>query len=322
MDATLKDQVNSVFTAEKPDVVVNLMASPPPLWYIREGKFAERCTSAMRLWGIGGENITKACSAVNVKRVIATSVTFCTQGLYKYKVNVTEEEHLAKLNRGVVLSPQTRNSVPVSNTSVIPLPQYSTRKLSDQEVPDVDSRAESLRMAHTALHKHERLHMSHDGDRAVLRLGHLFGPNTLFDEQNGELARLVRGRRIPLVGNGRGVWPFLHVEDAGETVARFVISDSFPSALYNVAVSEGVPFREWLPQYAAHLGASAPISVPEGLVRRLCPHVAYYTLDQRGADLQRLAEGCGWAPSMTPPWEAGGAATAPADSAPESAAAA
>ena len=47
----------------------------------------------------------------------------------------------------------------------------------------------------------------------VLRYGFLYGPGTWFDP-DGDVARQVRQRRFPIVGNGEGVWSWLHVEDA------------------------------------------------------------------------------------------------------------
>ena len=49
----------------------------------------------------------------------------------------------------------------------------------------------------------------------VLRYGMLHGPGTSL-VVGGEQFELVRKRKFPVVGNGAGVWSFVHVEDAAE----------------------------------------------------------------------------------------------------------
>src|SRR3712207_1354319 len=53
----------------------------------------------------------------------------------------------------------------------------------------------------------------------VLRYGHFYGPGTSMAPGEEQL-ELVRKRKFPLVGDGGGVWSFIHVADAAEeTVA-------------------------------------------------------------------------------------------------------
>jgi nucleoside-diphosphate-sugar epimerase len=52
-----------------------------------------------------------------------------------------------------------------------------------------------------------------DVEGLVLRYGHLYGPETSY-ATDGQVAGLVRRRRFPLVGDGGGIYSFLHVEDA------------------------------------------------------------------------------------------------------------
>jgi nucleoside-diphosphate-sugar epimerase len=53
----------------------------------------------------------------------------------------------------------------------------------------------------------------------VLRYGAFYGPGTSFTP-GGEQFELVRRRKFPLVGDGGGVWSFIHVADAAEATAR------------------------------------------------------------------------------------------------------
>ena len=49
--------------------------------------------------------------------------------------------------------------------------------------------------------------------RVVLRYGALYGPGTAIS-QGGTVIEMVRRRRLPIVGNGAGIWSFVHITDA------------------------------------------------------------------------------------------------------------
>jgi nucleoside-diphosphate-sugar epimerase len=48
----------------------------------------------------------------------------------------------------------------------------------------------------------------------ALRYGFLYGPGTWFNPY-GDVADQVRKRQFPIVGDGQGVWSWVHVEEAG-----------------------------------------------------------------------------------------------------------
>jgi nucleoside-diphosphate-sugar epimerase len=84
----------------------------------------------------------------------------------------------------------------------------------------------------------------------VLRYGAFYGPGTSMapGEQQFEL---VRKRKFPLVGNGGGVWSFIHLADAAEaTVAA--IEDGRRGAC-SVVDDDPTPVAEWLPALAQEL---------------------------------------------------------------------
>ncbi len=57
-------------------------------------------------------------------------------------------------------------------------------------------------------------------DGVVLRYGGFYGPGTSLAPEGGETVEMVRKRKFPVVGDGAGVWSFIHIEDAaGATVA-------------------------------------------------------------------------------------------------------
>ena len=79
----------------------------------------------------------------------------------------------------------------------------------------------------------------------VLRYGGFYGPGTGL-APGGEQLEMIRRRRFPLVGDGGGVWSFVHTEDvAAATLAA--LERGRPGALYNVVDDDPAPVREWLP---------------------------------------------------------------------------
>ena len=68
---------------------------------------------------------------------------------------------------------------------------------------------------------------------------------------------MVRARKFPVVGDGGGVWSFVHIDDAaggdgGRPGART------PGEIFNVVDDEPAPVREWLPALASTIGARPP----------------------------------------------------------------
>jgi 2-alkyl-3-oxoalkanoate reductase len=98
-----------------------------------------------------------------------------------------------------------------------------------------------------------------DLDGLALRYGNLYGPGTGTAE-DGQLVELIRKRQLPLIGDGAGVWSFVHVDDAaGATIAA--IERGAPG-VYNIADDEPAPASEWLPELARILGAKPPRHLP------------------------------------------------------------
>ena len=88
----------------------------------------------------------------------------------------------------------------------------------------------------------------------MLRYGAFYGPGTSL-APGGEQFELVRKRKFPLVGDGGGVWSFVHVADAAEATVAAVEHGS--RGVYNVVDDDPAPVAEWLPALAQ---SSAPRS--------------------------------------------------------------
>jgi nucleoside-diphosphate-sugar epimerase len=98
----------------------------------------------------------------------------------------------------------------------------------------------------------------------ALRYGNLYGPGTSIST-DGEIAEMVRKRRLPIVGNGGGIWSFAHIDDVAAATAA-AVRRGRPGA-YNVVDDEPVAVADWLPELAEVLGAPPPRRVPIWLGR-------------------------------------------------------
>ena len=92
----------------------------------------------------------------------------------------------------------------------------------------------------------------------VLRYGNFYGPGTQFGA-DGSDADLVRQQRFPIAGGGPAHWSFIHVEDAARATLQ-ALEHGAPG-IYNIVDDEPAAVAEWLPAYAAALGAPPPLQV-------------------------------------------------------------
>jgi 2-alkyl-3-oxoalkanoate reductase len=128
----------------------------------------------------------------------------------------------------------------------------------------------------------------------ALRYATFYGPGTGF-AVDGDIAELVRRRRLPIVGDGSGVWSFVHVDDvAGATLAA---AERGAPGAYNVADDEPAPVAVWLPEYAHALGAKPPRHVPVWLGRLASGEVGVSMMTRiRGASNAKAKRELGWEP--------------------------
>ena len=114
----------------------------------------------------------------------------------------------------------------------------------------------------------------------ALRYGFFYGPGTWF-HADGDVARQVREQRFPIVGNGDGVWSWLHIEDAAR--ATVAAAERGDPGVYLIANDRPLPVREWLPAFARRLNAPPPpqMSVEDAL-RTNGPDAVFYGTQMRG----------------------------------------
>ena len=139
----------------------------------------------------------------------------------------------------------------------------------------------------------------------VLRYGVFYGPGTSL-APGEEQFELVRRRKFPLVGDGGGVWSFIHVADAAEATVAAVEHGS--RGAYNVVDDDPAPVAEWLPALARELGGKKPMRVPRFIGRLFAGEAGVVMMtDIRGASNAEAKRELAWRP-VHPSWRQGFAA--------------
>ncbi len=96
----------------------------------------------------------------------------------------------------------------------------------------------------------------------VLRYGGFYG------SRDDAQLELVRKRRFPIVGDGNGIWSFVHLDDAA--AATLLALERGASGVDNIVDDDPAPVREWLAR-AGRLDrreAAAPRPALAGAARR------------------------------------------------------
>ena len=115
----------------------------------------------------------------------------------------------------------------------------------------------------------------------VLRYGHFYGPGTSL-APGAEQVELVRRRKFPLVGDGGGVWSFIHVADAAEATVAAV--ERGHRGVYNIVDDDPALVAKWLPALARELGSKKPMRVPRFVGRRFAGEAGVVMMTElRGA---------------------------------------
>jgi nucleoside-diphosphate-sugar epimerase len=116
----------------------------------------------------------------------------------------------------------------------------------------------------------------------ALRYGFFYGPGTWFNP-DGDVAQQVRQQQFPIVGNGDGVWSWLHIEDAA--IATVAAAEQGNPGVYLIVDDQPLAVRDWLPAFARSLNAPPPppVSVEDALKMEGGADSVYYQTQMRGA---------------------------------------
>jgi nucleoside-diphosphate-sugar epimerase len=118
----------------------------------------------------------------------------------------------------------------------------------------VDASPRVAAAARTYAELEARLLGAADVEGVVLRYGFYYGPGTWYHSA-GASADMVRRGEVPVVGDGAGVWSWVHIDDAAAATADAL---TIPAGVYHVVDDDPSPVSVWLPAFARAVGAPPP----------------------------------------------------------------
>jgi len=127
----------------------------------------------------------------------------------------------------------------------------------------------------------------------ILRYGIFYGPGAWFDK-DGDIADQVRSRRFPVIGQGQGVWSFVHVADAA---AATVAALRGAPGIYNIVDDQPIGLGVWLPAFADWVSAPPPPKITEEEALSVANRdFVYYATRLRGASNAKARSEFGFRP--------------------------
>ena len=118
----------------------------------------------------------------------------------------------------------------------------------------------------------------------ALRYGFFYGPGTWYTRE-GDMGDQVRQQQVPIIGEGQGVYSFVHLDDAAAATAAAL---ECPPGAYNIVDGNPSPQHVWLTAFARAAGAPAPPRVSEEeALRASGPDAVYYATRLRGASHEK-----------------------------------
>ncbi len=162
-----------------------------------------------------------------------------------------------------------------------------------EDDPLDDNPPDSARQTFAAMNHVDQAVLAAGG--IALRYGGFYGdPDTL--------VKAVRKRQYPIVGDGAGITPFIHLHDAA--AATVLALDQVGPAVYNITDDEPAAARDWLPVLADAVGAKPPRHVPTWLARLIIGDGLAMMTQARGAANDKARKELSWT-LRYPSWRQG-----------------
>ncbi len=139
-------------------------------------------------------------------------------------------------------------------------------------------------------------------DEAVTRAGGIALRYGGFYGNPEGLAKAVRTRQYPIIGDGSGLMSLVHLHDAA--AATVLTLDHDGPAIYNITDDEPAPPREWLPALADAVGAKPPRHIPLWIARLVMGEGLVIMTEARGASNALAKTELGWT-LRYPTWREG-----------------
>src|SRR3954468_17474240 len=130
--------------------------------------------------------------------------------------------------------------------------------------------------------------------RAVARHDVRYG--AFYGDPDDGMVEAVRQRKFPIVGDGGGVWSFIHLDDAA--AATVIALEHDGPAIYNIVDDDPAATSEWLPFLAEVVGAKPPQRYPRFLARIFAGEAPVVMgTESRGASNAKAKRELGWTPT-------------------------
>lgn len=130
-------------------------------------------------------------------------------------------------------------------------------------------------------------------DGVVLRYGFFYGPETWY-QPDGAIAEQARNQESMIMGEGNGVWSFVHIDDA---VAATIASLTAEPGIYNIVDNDPLPISAWLPAFAKWVNAPAPSRISEeNALKSYGEEAVFYHRTLTGASNQKAKSILGFKP--------------------------
>jgi nucleoside-diphosphate-sugar epimerase len=138
-------------------------------------------------------------------------------------------------------------------------------------------------------------------ESVVLRYGAFYGPGTYY-ANDGAFSALIKKRRLPIAGQGRGLFGFVHIDDAARATLAALEG---AAGVFNVVDDVPAASSEWIAFLAGQLGAKPPRRVPLAILRLGAGAYTAYLMDaQPAVSNHRARTELGWEPTY-PNWHTG-----------------
>jgi 2-alkyl-3-oxoalkanoate reductase len=166
--------------------------------------------------------------------------------------------------------------------------------LADESVPLISSASPGVEAgARTYRELEARASATPGIEFVALRYGFFYGPGTWYTRE-GDMGDQVRQRQVPIIGEGQGVYSFVHIDDAAGATAAAL---ECPPGAYNIVDGNPSPQHVWLTAFARAAGAPAPPRVSEEeALRTSGPDTVYYATRLRGASHEKARRELGFRP--------------------------
>jgi nucleoside-diphosphate-sugar epimerase len=142
-----------------------------------------------------------------------------------------------------------------------------------------------------AIKRQEQIVLDAPVEGIVLRLANLYSAESMSDS-----VAMLKKRQFPIVGNGAGVWSWIHAQDAAAATVEAL--EKATPGVYNVADDDPAPVTTWLPFLAQVTNTPKPMRVPAWLAKLLIGDTGVRMMTSvRGVSNAKIKRELGWQPA-------------------------